>query len=94
MQHNKNKSKSEHGAELTGLVLKELKNIRSEGIIDNIDMKKKFPFKEGYKPQFYAPFIVTKGDNKILIFTMTSMRSDRNKINLWDAFGIRNYFIN
>jgi len=87
-----NKSKSKHGSDFTKIVLEELKKMKLEDVIENIDAKKMFPFSDGFKPQFYAPFIVTKGNKKILVFTMTTMRSDRNKINQWDAFGIKNYF--
>ncbi|MFC2161627.1 hypothetical protein ACFLRX_08255 [Acidobacteriota bacterium] len=91
---NSNKTKAGHGAEFIDDVLKELKHLRSLGIINKIDMKKKIPFTEGNKPQFYAPFIVSILEKRTLIFTMTSMRSDRNKINQWDAYGIKNFYKN
>ena len=92
MQVTENKSKSKRGNEFNETVLLTLKSIKDKGVIDNIDMKKRFPYTEGHGPQFYAPFIVLKENKKVLVFTMTTMRSDRNKEKQWDALGIKNYF--
>lgn len=86
-----NKQKSQRGNAFSDEVLKFLKQMKHEILIDNFELKKFIPFYKGYKPQFYAPFIVTKNKNKVLIFTMTTMRSDRNKEKQWDAFGIKHY---
>lgn len=92
MPRQDNREKAIHGDEFNNMVLKVLRDLKAKNYIDNIEMKKKVPFSLSYRPQFHAPFLVEKGDNKLLIFKTNSMRSDRNKENQWDAFGIKNYF--
>jgi len=92
MSSNENKLKSQRGNDFNHSALLELKKLKTTGFIDNIDIKKKFPFKEGFNPQFYVPFMVVKDNKNAAIFPMNTMRSDRNKEKQWDAYGVKNYF--
>ncbi|HYM65535.1 MAG TPA: hypothetical protein VES68_03575 [Candidatus Sulfotelmatobacter sp.] len=79
-----NSSKSAHGNTFKDSVLDVLKSLKNEGILEIIQIGKRFG-------QFYTTFLVTYKGNIYAIFTTTSARSDRIKENQWDAWGIKNY---
>jgi len=76
-------SKSAHGNTFKESVLIFLKTLKNEGIIEIIQIGKRFG-------QFYSTFLVTYKGDVYAIFTTTSARSDRIKENQWDAWGIKN----
>jgi len=84
-------SKSAHGNKFKDQILEKLKDLKTKQVVDDIEIGKNFSLSVDYKPQFFAPFFVTLRNRKrIVIFTMTSIRSDRLKIDQWDSWGIKN----
>lgn len=83
------KSKSGHGNDFKKEVLMELKRTKQNGIINTIETSKFFANDTVSQPQFYTPFFIQTKSAAIAIFSTTSARSDRIKINQWDAEGIK-----
>jgi hypothetical protein len=77
------KSKSAHGNSFKDIVLLLLKDLKQEGIIDNMEIEKKIG-------QFFVPFFLHISGRGVALSTTTSARSDRVKEDQWDAWGIKN----
>lgn len=82
-------SKSAHGNEFKKNICELLISLKKEGIVDSVETDKRFSLNEKYKPQFFAPYFITTKNKFAVIFTTTSIRSDRNKITQWDSWGIK-----
>jgi hypothetical protein len=82
-------SKAKHGVEFKEIVLEKLLALKSAGLIKNVEVAKQFAPTIGGTPQFYVPFYAHGVSSNYAIYTTTSARSDRIKINQWDANGIK-----
>jgi hypothetical protein len=82
-------NKSKHGSIFKKEVLDSLILLKNQGHIDTIETNKRIKYGSSTKPQFFAPFYVSVKNKNIIFFTTTSARSDRIKINQWDAKGIK-----
>ena len=85
-----NDSKAKHGVEFKDQVRAKLLELKAAGILKNVEIAKQFAPTIGGAPQFYVPFYAYGASSNYAIFTTTSARSDRIKINQWDANGIKN----
>jgi len=85
-------NKAQHGNEFKKDVLRVLLDLKEKRIVKMVELDKKIAANPYVKPQFLAPFYMESEDTKYVIFTTTSARSDRIKINQWDANGIKNAY--
>ncbi|MGZ9763386.1 MspI family type II restriction endonuclease [Mycoplasma sp. 5912] len=86
-----NKDKSKHGYNAQKSIIDLLNFCKNNNYIKSFRVNYRIG-KEGYinNEQFYAPFIIKFLDDKEwIIFSTTSMRSDRIKGQQWDAFNIK-----
>lgn len=81
-------NKSQHGNDFKERVLGFLVEMNREGRISRVESSKIIK-NVGGVDQFYAPFYAENQRGKFAIFSTTSARSDRIKINQWDANGIK-----
>lgn len=81
-------NKSLHGNNFKEKVLSVLINLNKTGVLSRVETNKRIKNSED-NDQFYAPFYAESGQKKFAIFSTTSARSDRIKINQWDANGIK-----
>lgn len=86
-----NADKSRHGRSAQDSLLSILQRCKSLGYI--VDFIEEYRLgKAGFtnRKQFYAPFLITFFDNiKWVLFTTTSMRTDRIKGQQWDATNLK-----
>lgn len=87
-----NQEKSQHGKNAQANLSTLLNSCKKNNYIENFKSNYRVG-KDGYtnKTQFYAPFIISfaNGENWIL-FSTTSMRTDRIKGQQWDAYNLKN----
>lgn len=81
-------NKSQHGNNFKEQVLGVLIEMQRSGRISRVESSKTIQNAKGID-QFYAPFYAENGRGRFAIFSTTSARSDRIKINQWDANGIK-----
>lgn len=87
-----NRAKSQHGANAQRNLEALLINCKEKNQIASYDTNFKIG-KPGYKnnKQFYAPFIITFSDgDQWILFSTTSLRTDRVKGQQWDSINIKN----
>jgi len=84
-----NKAKSVKGNEFKNKIRLILSDLHKSKLIDNFESKKRYAGNTNLEPQFYAPFVVESRQQTTILFTTTSLRTDRIKENQWDAYGIK-----
>jgi hypothetical protein len=73
-----------NGANFREAVNTYAEELQAQGLITNV--RKNI----SYNDQFYAPVSFLVGNTEIVLFSTTSVRSDRIKTHQWDAWGIKN----
>ena len=85
-------SNSEHGYDFQEAVYRNLSELRKDGYLSHV--VKNFRIgEEGYlnKEQYYSPFLIQFNDRtRWILFTTTSLRTDRVKGQQWDSDRIKN----
>ena len=87
-----NMSKGLHGHRFRSEVLNMLKDLKAMGLVRCIELDKRFALTREHELQFIAPLFIEINLHYLAIFPTTTIRSDRNKQNQWDAYGIKKAF--
>lgn len=85
---NNEQNKSQHGNNFKEQVLGALIDMQRGGRLSRVESSRTIKNSNGLD-QFYAPFYAENEHGRYAIFSTTSARSDRIKINQWDANGIK-----
>jgi hypothetical protein len=89
MQEGDNDNKAKHGSDFKKEILSGLLKLHASGLVDSVEVDQNIAASVTGKAQFYAPFLVKRAGVTFVIFSTTTARSDRIKINQWDANGIK-----
>ena len=73
-------TKSGHGKDFKEEILEKLIELADTNKVNCVETGKRYSYKPTFKPQFFAPYVVTIDNFKIVIFSTTTIRSDRIKL--------------